>query len=299
MSSRSGIPQKRSPEEIQQIFAQLDPHAVEQFYAGYQLWALQKQLHELQTRIENVQSQMKFHHEEMQRLSPTPIALASLALLQSHGVNDPDLLDRMLERGEEWLDSTMQRLVYCEQMNFIQDDNYTQWCELALEGAYDWISSIQLHDVSAPPLFPEAEISEGQDTTSAELLPPTEEMLLHKLMSEDAPEAETTLNLHVAPNTVSQESKLLPFSVEGAPVQEDIEAKETIPEQEVTKTAQVELNTDDQPVDVEQVETSQQPVPEHDAADVPEYSRAQIQGQQAPARKRSVFGWIVYILFGR
>lgn len=299
MSSRSDIPQKRSPEEIHQIFAQLDPQDVEQFFSGYQLWALQKQMQELQVRMENVQSQMKFHHEEMQRLSPAPIALASLVRLQSQGVNDPDLLDRMFERGEEWLDSAMQRLAYCEQMNFIQDDNYTQWCEHALEGAYDWISSIQLHDVSVPPLFPEADISEGQDTTSAEFPPPTEEMLLHKLMSEDAPEDETTLNLHAAIDAITQESEQLPLSVEGVQEPEAIEAKGTIAELDATKTAQVELNTQVQPVDIEQVATAQQVVPEHAATDVPEYSRVQIQGQKAPARKRSIFGWIVYIFFGR
>ncbi len=223
----------------------------------------------------------------------------SLALLQSHGVNDPDLLDRMFERGEEWLDSTMQRLAYCEQMDFIQDDNYTQWCEHALEGAYNWIGSIHLHDVSAPPLFPEAEPSDGQDANNAELPPSTEEMLLHKLMSEDVAEDESTLKLHAALDTAPQENPQLPLSADAAQEPADIETKETLPELEAAKTHQVDLDTEGQSIDVEQVETAQQPVPAHAANDVPQYSRNQAATKPHMVRKRSVFRWIVYILIGK
>src|SRR2546422_325718 len=128
-----------SPDEINSIFSRLDPQHVEHFYQSYQLWTLQQQIAGLQTHITALHQQIAENNERMQQVHPSAIALATLAQLQSHGVTDIDLLDDMLARGETWLDQTMQRLAYCEQFDFIRSNNYTQWCEHALEGAYDWI----------------------------------------------------------------------------------------------------------------------------------------------------------------
>jgi hypothetical protein len=306
MNSISGIPQKRSHEEINHIFAQLDPQDVEQFYAGYQLWVLQQQMEELHQRIGDVQAQIAYHHTEMQRLAPTPIALASLARLQSHGVSDIDLLDHLFERGEAWLDQTMQRLAYCEQMNFIHDENYTEWCEHALEGAFDWIGSIQLYDVSAPPLFPLSKIPEEQNADNAELPPSTEEMLLHKLMSDGVLEDESTLRLA----SVLQEDDQPSHSTPVAPELEAVETKETVPELEAVETKEsiptvaneISVLSEEVNVDVEQAEIAQQIVSEQDkqhTADVPQNSWVQSPKKNAPERKRNVFQWVIYILFGK
>src|SRR5438105_13245222 len=109
----------------------------------------------------------------MEMVHPPAIALATMARLQASGVKDLDLLDRMLERGEDWLDRTMQRLDYCEQLDFILDD-YTKWCQNALDGAYDWIDSMR----EGSPVSPEVP---GADTS----IETTEELLLQKLTSEE------------------------------------------------------------------------------------------------------------------
>src|SRR5712691_12499864 len=132
-----------SPNEINFIFARLDPQDVERFYQSYQLWTLQQQIAGLQTQITTLHQQIAENNELMQRSHPSAIALATLARLQSHGVTDVDLLDHMLERGEAWLDQTMQRLAYCEQFDDFISDDYTQWCQRALEGAFDWIDSLR------------------------------------------------------------------------------------------------------------------------------------------------------------
>src|SRR5947199_7949192 len=115
----------------------------------------------------------------MEQVSPGAFALATLARLQASGVNDVGLLDSMLERGEAWLDHTMQLLEQCERLK-VFDGDYTHWCELALEGAYDWISSML--EANSLPTSQEA----SPPASSSEQI--TEEMVLQKLMSDDGSE---------------------------------------------------------------------------------------------------------------
>ena len=184
------------------IFAQLNPQDVEQFYASYQLWTLQQRITEVQAQIATLAQQLADNAEQMQQVHPSAIALAALARLQSNGVNDIDLLDRMLERGEGWLDRTMQRLDYCEKFDFIRG-NYTEWCEHALEGAYDWIDSVEEtpvdNDSSHSPSSPPALVSDLDADTSINMQnQTTEEMLLQKLMSDEDEAAMSAPTLKIA-----------------------------------------------------------------------------------------------------
>src|SRR5947209_4547087 len=129
-------------EQFAEIYAQLDPQEVEEFYSGYHLWKLQQRASILEKQIEILREHRRENSERIEQSRPSAVSLAVLARLQANGVYDVELLDRMLERGEEWLDKTMQHLDYCEQVeDFIRGD-YTQWCRHALEGAYDWIDSM-------------------------------------------------------------------------------------------------------------------------------------------------------------
>ena len=168
------------------VFAQLNQQDIEEFYTGYQRWNLQHQLEVLQTRLEDLRKQIDVNTARMQEVHPTALELATLARLQSNGVSDIDLLDRMLEQGELWLDRTMQRLDYLEQLDdFIRDD-YTQWCQHALEGAYDWIDSVLDGNPTSLPL---AAATEEEGLTEA-----TEELFLQKISNdEESVMLETTM----------------------------------------------------------------------------------------------------------
>ena len=180
----SDITQQQFPDELNHIYATLNQHDVEQFYAGYQLWYTRQRITTLQEQIGSLHQQISENAERLQQVQPPAVAFATLARLQANGVNEIGLLDRMLERGEEWLDLTMQRLDYCEQLDFIHD-NYAQWCEHALEGAYDWIDSMRdAYDDTTPQPVVTTEV----DEVSVEA---TEELLLRKLTSEE--EEEVTL----------------------------------------------------------------------------------------------------------
>jgi hypothetical protein len=206
----SNTPQKLSPDEISLLFAQLSPQDVAEFYNGYQQWLRQHQIANLQTHIARVRLQVAENNRQMQQAHPSPIALASLARLQANGVTDFDLLDRMLERGEAWLDNTMQHLDYCEKFDFIRG-NYTEWCEHALEGAYDWIDSMHKVSIEAAKLSPQpttqSSTMETANNASSEMLnKTTEETFLQKLMSEeDVSLLDTKLEIPSVPPSTSDD----------------------------------------------------------------------------------------------
>jgi hypothetical protein len=181
--------EQQYPSEVSQVYAQLKQQDVEQFYTGYQWWKIRERIIALQAEIGTLRQQIDENAQYMQEVRPPAVALATLARLQANGVHDLELLDRMLERGEGWLDLIMQRLDYCEQLEFVPD-NYTQWCEHALEGAYDWIDSMR----GADALAPSAASSDIVDLISAEA---TEELLLRKLTSEEEEEEEEAQPLEI------------------------------------------------------------------------------------------------------
>ena len=166
------------------IFAQLKQQDVEEFYIGYQYWNLQHQIEALQIRLDDLRKQIIVNTERMQEVQPTAIELATLARLQSNGVSDVDLLDRMLERGESWLDRTMQRLDYFEQLDDFISDDYTQWCQHALEGAYDWIDSVLDGNVTSPTSTATTSAT-IQDMKEEELVEATEELFLQKISNDE------------------------------------------------------------------------------------------------------------------
>jgi hypothetical protein len=200
------------------VFAQLSQQDIEEFYINYQHWNLRHQIEVLQIKLQDLRKQIMVNTERLQDVQPTAIELATLARLQSKGVSDVDLLDRMLEQGESWLDRTMQRLDYLELLDdFIRDD-YTQWCHHALEGAYDWIDSVL--DGNTPSL------SSAAATKEEALTEATEELFLQKISNdEESVMLETTMKrpsiiiADLAESIPSTEDTLV--AVEAAPTPEN------------------------------------------------------------------------------
>ena len=215
----SNVPGQYTPDEINHVFANLQPQDVEQFYIVYQQWLRQRKIANLHARIETLRNQIAENDLRIQQVQPSSIALSTLARLQSNGVTDLDLLDRMLARGEAWLDSTMQHLDYCEQFDFIRG-NYTEWCEHALEGAYDWIDSMQeldvAHAVNNDKISTTSSAGSTLSPQSGELLnEATEEIFLQKLMSEeDVSFLDTAQEIDVVSSTAQEEALATPTPLE-------------------------------------------------------------------------------------
>ncbi|QBD81992.1 hypothetical protein EPA93_40855 [Ktedonosporobacter rubrisoli] len=179
-----------SSERINTILARLDPQEVEEFYQCYQAWMLQRQMETLRMQVVALQQAIVENGELMQQAQPSAIASATLAQLQARGVSDIDLLDKMLARGESWLDHTMQLLAYCERYGVIGGD-YTEWCEHSLEGAYDWINSVGQTGTLPGESTEQVEDLDRDDAT-------TEAQILQKLMS-DGDETEKQQTAETSP----------------------------------------------------------------------------------------------------
>jgi hypothetical protein len=171
---------QQSSANFDTIFAQLNAQDVVEFYRGYHYWKVQHQIEMLHVRLSDVRKQISENIERMQEAQPTAIELATLARLQSNGVSDINLLDQMLERGEIWLDRTMQRLDYLEQLDDFISDDYTQWCQHALEGAYDWIDSV-LDSATITQTPTATALTTTEEVQEEELIEATEELFLQKI----------------------------------------------------------------------------------------------------------------------
>jgi hypothetical protein len=228
--------------QLEAIFAQLNPQAVEEFYAAYRQWSLQQRITELRQRIDAVRAQQGDNEQRLRETQPSAIALAALARLQSNGVSDIALLDAMLERGESWLDQTMQRLDYFEQFDDFISDDYTKWCQGALEGAFDWIDSLRDAAEQEAPVqleaTPEEILVDSEDAGDVEAL------LLQKLATEDeeddlAWQEATTLKRTAiqlpseesAPAAPAEEQELANYE-EATPPETALQATEYIPPDE-------------------------------------------------------------------
>lgn len=172
------LEQHQLPAELAHLFKLLSPQDIEQFYQSYQLWMLEQKIEIQQSLIAALQQKIAQNAALLEQVRPSAIALSTLAQLQASGVADIELLDQLLERGEAWLDRIMQQLAYCERMDLI-GESYTEWCRHALEGAYDWIDSIQEAETT------EATTAAGEESEPAATAEVTENLLLQKLMSDD------------------------------------------------------------------------------------------------------------------
>jgi hypothetical protein len=189
--------------DLDTIFTRFSPQDIEEFYQLYQIWSLKKKREQIISQITAIEQQILANNALFEAASPSAIALAALSQFRAVGVDDIDLLDRMLERGDEWLDHTLQLFERCERLDMLQGDA-TEWCTHALEGAYDWLESMgDINDQSISDddtLLSIPAISTDQSLSEIEPLPTTTEAdFLQKLMSEDG---ENTEFAFVSPHTV-------------------------------------------------------------------------------------------------
>lgn len=175
--------------QLDALYSSLNPQHVEQFYQGYSAWQMHRRIATLEANVARIDQQINDNVVLMQLVQPSAIALATLSRLQSYGVDDINLLDRMLERGDEWLDHAMQLLTRCEGMNLIHE-SYTEWCQHAIEGAYDWLDSMNETESTALSTSPQApNVQNVMQTetidTPDEAGEETAELLLRKLMNDE------------------------------------------------------------------------------------------------------------------
>lgn len=131
------------PTAVTKIYEQIPLQAMQQVSESYMSWYVERVTSELDKTTAGLRSELRENDAKEASFRPSPNELAAIERLQRSGVTGMDLLDRMVEQGEDWLMLTMRRLDHFERTGLAPKD-YSTWCEHALGGAYDWIDHERL-----------------------------------------------------------------------------------------------------------------------------------------------------------
>jgi hypothetical protein len=131
------------PTAVTKIYEQIPLQAMQQVSESYLSWYVERVTSELDKTTAGLRSELRENDAKEASFRPSPNELAAIERMQRSGVTGIDLLDRMVEQGEDWLMLTMRRLDHFERTGLAPKD-YSTWCEHALGGAYDWIDHERL-----------------------------------------------------------------------------------------------------------------------------------------------------------
>ncbi|MGE5335631.1 MAG: hypothetical protein ACM3N4_13095, partial [Nitrososphaerota archaeon] len=131
------------PTAVTKIYEQIPLQAMQQVAESYMSWYVERVTSELDKTTAGLRAELRDNDAKEASYRPSPNELAAIERLQRSGVTGMDLLDRMVEQGEDWLMLTMRRLDHFERTGLAPKD-YSTWCEHALGGAYDWIDHERL-----------------------------------------------------------------------------------------------------------------------------------------------------------
>jgi hypothetical protein len=137
------------PTAVTKLYEQLPLQAMQQVSDSYIAWYVDRVTAELDRTMAGLRSELRDNDAKEASYRPSPNELSAIERLQRSGVTGVDLLDRMVEQGEDWLMVTMRRLDHFERTGLAPKD-YSTWCEHALSGAYDWIDHDRLGAAGAP-----------------------------------------------------------------------------------------------------------------------------------------------------
>jgi hypothetical protein len=131
------------PTAVTKLYEQIPLEAMQRVSDSYMAWYVTRVTQSLDETMSGLRSELRDNDAKEASYRPSPAELSAIERLQRSGVTGVDLLDRMVEQGEDWLVLTMRRLDHFERTGLAPKD-YSTWCEHALSGAYDWIDHERL-----------------------------------------------------------------------------------------------------------------------------------------------------------
>ena len=137
------------PTAVTTLYGQIPLDSMQQVSDSYMAWYVDRVTRHLDETMAGLRSELRENDAKEASFRPSPNELNAIERLQKSGVTGMDLLDRMVEQGEDWLMLTMRRLDHFERTGLAPKD-YSTWCEHALSGAYDWIDHERLGGAGAP-----------------------------------------------------------------------------------------------------------------------------------------------------
>jgi hypothetical protein len=131
------------PTVVTKIYEQIPLEAMQQVSDSYMAWYVDRVTRQLDDTMASLRAELRENDQKEMSYRPSPQELEAIERLQRSGVTGVDLLDRLVEQGDDWLSVTMRRLDHFERTGMAPKD-YSTWCEHALSGAYDWIDHDRL-----------------------------------------------------------------------------------------------------------------------------------------------------------
>lgn len=128
---------------VTKLYEQIPLEAMQRVNDSYMSWYVTRVTQSLDETMAGLRSELSDNDAKEASYRPSPAELTAIERLQRSGVTGVDLLDKMVEQGEDWLTLTMRRLDHFERTGLAPKD-YSTWCEHALSGAYDWIDHERL-----------------------------------------------------------------------------------------------------------------------------------------------------------
>ena len=136
------------PTAVTKLYEQIPLEAMQQVSDSYLSWYVDRVTRQLDEVMAGLRAELRENDAKEASYCPTPHEQEAIERLKRSGVTGIDLLDRMVEQGEDWLSVTMRRLDHFERTGLAPKD-YSTWCEHALSGAYDWIDHERLGAAAA------------------------------------------------------------------------------------------------------------------------------------------------------
>src|SRR6476469_4723043 len=138
------------PTAVTKLYEQIPLESMQQVSDSYLAWYVDRVTRQLDEHMAALRTELRENDAKEAGFRPSPNELSAIERLQRSGVTGVDLLDRMVEQGEEWLRETMRRLDHFERTAPAPKDSST-WCGYALGGAYDWIDPDRLRSSGGVP----------------------------------------------------------------------------------------------------------------------------------------------------
>ncbi len=138
------------PTAVTKLYEQIPLEAMQQVSDSYMAWYVDRVTRQLDETMAGLRSELRENDAKEASFRPSQNEVGAIERLQRSGVAGVDLLDRMVEQGEDWLMLTMRRLDHFERTGLAPKD-YSTWCEHALGGAYDWIDHERLGGATPAP----------------------------------------------------------------------------------------------------------------------------------------------------
>src|SRR5258708_39253832 len=135
------------PAAVTRLYEQIPLESMTQVSDSYMAWYVDRVTRQLDDTTAGLRTELRENDAKEASYCPTPREQEAIERLKRSGVSGMDLLDRMVEQGEDWITLTMRRLEHFQRTRLAPKD-YSTWCEHALSGAYDWIDHERINQAS-------------------------------------------------------------------------------------------------------------------------------------------------------